>query len=123
VRLLASLRTERFVHPRTHAHHVWLAVCTPIRHRSAIGTDMVSKNLLTSTEALTLIEEVSGTAIKPDTFRSYSTRGQAPTPKEKVGRTLLWDKAEIEQWARNRPGRGARTDLTRNRSGRSNTRT
>lgn len=74
---------------------------------------MVSKNLLTSTEALALIEEVSGTAIKPDTFRSYSTRGQAPAPKEKVGRTLLWDRREIEEWARNRPGRGARTDLTR----------
>lgn len=74
---------------------------------------MVSKNLLTSTEALTLIEEISGTAIKPDTFRSYSTRGQAPAHKEKVGRTLLWDRREIEAWARNRPGRGARTDLTR----------
>lgn len=83
---------------------------------------MVSKNLLTSTEALAVIEEVSGTAIKPDTFRSYSTRGQAPAPKEKVGRTLLWDKTEIEEWARNRPGRGARTDLTRKQSGRSGTR-
>lgn len=74
---------------------------------------MVSKNLLTSTEALELIKELSGTVIKPDTFRSYSTRGQAPAPKEKIGRTLLWDRKDIETWALNRPGRGSRTDLSR----------
>lgn len=79
---------------------------------------MVSKNLLTTAEALALIEEVSGSVIKPDTFYSYSKRGQGPAPKEKVGRTVLWDKKEIEEWARNRPGRGTRTDLTRTRSGR-----
>ncbi|WP_371828739.1 helix-turn-helix transcriptional regulator [Rhodococcoides fascians] len=91
-------------------------LCTHIRQSAKIGPDMVSKGLLTSAEALELIEEISGTALKPDTFRSYCTRGQAPAPKEKIGRTLLWSRKEIEAWAANRPGRGARMDLVRGKT-------
>jgi len=49
--------------------------------------------------------------ITADTWSAYVSRGQAPGPVERVGRTPLWDAEQIEAWVASRPGRGARTDL------------
>lgn len=49
--------------------------------------------------------------IEPATWRSYVSRGQAPQPVRRVGRTPLWDPTDILAWER--PGQGARTDLAR----------
>lgn len=48
--------------------------------------------------------------VAASTWRGYVARGQAPAPKRRVGRTPVWDAAEVRAWTR--PGRGARTDLT-----------
>lgn len=49
--------------------------------------------------------------IQPGTWRSYVARGQAPKPTRHLDqRTPLWSAAEVRAWQR--PGRGARTDLT-----------
>ena len=39
--------------------------------------------------------------------------GYLPAPDARVGRTYGWLPETIDDWNRNRPGRGARTDLTR----------
>ena len=46
--------------------------------------------------------------VKPATWRSYVTRGQAPAPLRRVGSTPVWDPAVVLGWPR--PGQGARTD-------------
>ena len=43
----------------------------------------------------------------PDSFSGYVTRGQAPAPVRRVGRTPLWDEDVVTEWAKNRPGHGA----------------
>ena len=50
--------------------------------------------------------ELAGVARK--TFAGYVARGQAPKPVRHVGRTPLWDEAELQQWMQHRPGRGGR---------------
>jgi len=37
--------------------------------------------------------------IAPGTWTGYVARGQAPKPRRHIGRTPLWDLADIEQWA------------------------
>lgn len=51
--------------------------------------------------------------VRLKTWHSYVARGFAPKRLRKVGRTPLWDAAEVRAWPR--PGRGARTDLTTKR--------
>lgn len=51
--------------------------------------------------------------IKPVTWRAYVQRGHAPQPLRHVGRTPVFDAAQIVTWER--PGPGARTDLNRGR--------
>lgn len=46
--------------------------------------------------------------ITPDTWSSYVARGQAPAASRHVGRTPLWDEAEVRHWVENRPGPGSR---------------
>ncbi len=60
---------------------------------------------LSSTEA----GEYAG--VKPSTFRAYIVRNQAPKPDAMIGNTPGWLPETIDDWMRNRPGRGARTDL------------
>jgi hypothetical protein len=72
---------------------------------------MANPHRLTAQQCVDLLKEETGDAIKPVTFHSYVTRGHAPKPVEKIGNTPLWKRSEIVEWARNRPGRGARTDL------------
>lgn len=42
----------------------------------------------------------------PGTWRSYTARGQAPSPVRHVGRTPVWDADQVRAWAATRPGRG-----------------
>ncbi len=49
------------------------------------------------------------------TFRGYVTRGDcdAPRPVRHVGRTPVWDAAEVRAWHEARPGKGGRPAITR----------
>jgi predicted DNA-binding transcriptional regulator AlpA len=49
---------------------------------------------------------IAGVARK--TWSGYVARGQAPKPVRHVGRTPVWDEAEVTAWMENRPGVGAR---------------
>lgn len=72
---------------------------------------MANPNRLTAQQCIDLIKETTGKEIKLMTWHSYAHRGQAPKSVEKIGNTPLWKRSEIVEWAQNRPGRGARTDL------------
>lgn len=76
---------------------------------------MANPHRLTTDQVLALIKEGTGTELSASTFRGYVTRGQAPAPVEKIGRTPLWKRSEIIEWANNRPGQGARTDISKSR--------
>lgn len=54
----------------------------------------------------------NGVHIKAGTWRAYVARGQAPARVRKVGPTPLWAPGDIADWLRERPGPGARTDIT-----------
>lgn len=57
-----------------------------------------------------------------DCWRGYVNRGQAPPPDgtdidKKAGRLRrYWWDTTVQTWLDNRPGQGARTDLTRRRA-------
>lgn len=55
--------------------------------------------------------------VKPDTWRPYVKRGQAPAPERvevRGGHALpVWRRTTLDAWMATRPGPGARTDLTR----------
>ena len=68
------------------------------------------EDLLTRSEVIALLRG-RGRAIVASTWSSYVAREQAPPPVKHVGRTPLWKRGEVEQWAAS-PGRGHRTDLT-----------
>jgi predicted DNA-binding transcriptional regulator AlpA len=76
---------------------------------------MVSPHRLTTDQVIDLIKEETGTELSISTFRGYVSRGQAPAPVEKIGRTPLWKRSDIIKWAHNRPGQGARTDIPKRR--------
>jgi predicted DNA-binding transcriptional regulator AlpA len=44
--------------------------------------------------------------ITPGGFSSLVSKGLAPQPATYVGRTPMWDAAEVEEWKARRPGRG-----------------
>lgn len=64
---------------------------------------------------LLLAEAAELAGVKEKTWSGYVTRGQAPSPTRHVGRTPLWDEAEVTEWVAARPGQGARK-TTRARS-------
>lgn len=75
---------------------------------------MATRNdMLTAQDCVDLMKAETGTEIAPATFRTYVFRGQAPAAVDKIGRTPVYDRKEILEWIHNRPGTGARTDLTR----------
>ena len=76
---------------------------------------MANPHRLTTDQLVDLIKEETGTELSASTFRGYVSRGQAPAPVEKIGRTPLWKRSEIVAWANNRPGQGARTDIRKPR--------
>lgn len=51
--------------------------------------------------------------LKPATLRTYRTDGRLPPPDGRHGRSDWWWTATVQTWLANRPGQGARTDLTR----------
>lgn len=75
---------------------------------------MTDEPLLTPQEVVDLIKAETGSIMSARTFRSYAYRGQAPGAVKMVGRTALYDREQILDWAHNRPGSGARTDLQPN---------
>lgn len=76
---------------------------------------MANPHRLTAQQCVDLLKEITGDEIKPVTFHSYVNRGHAPKPVEKIGSTPLWKRSDIADWAANRPGRGARTDIRKPR--------
>lgn len=55
--------------------------------------------------------------LSPVTWRVYVSRGYAPAPHRReiqggYARPVWWRSA-LDEWRANRPGQGARTDLTR----------
>jgi DNA-binding transcriptional MerR regulator len=65
-------------------------------------------------ERLSVSAAAKRAGIKTDTFRAYVSRGLAPQPDgvdETFGRKY-WYAATIDRWDAERPGRGARTDLS-----------
>lgn len=77
-----------------------------------IGIAVPEPKLVTAQEAVELIEAETKSVMKAQTFRSYVYRGLAPAPVKKIGRTLLFSRRQIIEWAQNRPGSGARTDIS-----------
>jgi hypothetical protein len=49
-----------------------------------------------------------GAPLAADTWSGYVARGQAPAPGRHLGRTPLWDPAEVRAWQAARRGRGWR---------------
>lgn len=50
----------------------------------------------------------AGMPVAPDTWSAYVSRGQAPAPLRRVGRTPVWDPADVRAWQDGRRGRGWR---------------
>ena len=48
-----------------------------------------------------------------NTFNSYRRKGLTPDPDAITGNAHGWLPETIDEWNRNRPGRGARTDLAK----------
>ncbi|WP_433657833.1 helix-turn-helix transcriptional regulator [Nocardia sp. CA-128927] len=67
---------------------------------------------ITAQQCVDMLFEATGQRIGAGTFRSYAHRGYAPTPVRHIGRTPVWDDAEITEWISARPGQGSRTDLS-----------
>ncbi len=53
---------------------------------------------LTTDQVLAYLAE-HGRQITPSTWRAYVARGQAPAPARRIGRTPLWNEADIEAFA------------------------
>lgn len=66
--------------------------------------------MLTRDEVVILLRHL-GHPMTVSTWASMVSRHQAPQPDERIGRTPRWSEATIRDWAANRPGQGARTDL------------
>jgi len=52
-------------------------------------------------------------SVKVRTWHGYVAKGQAPKPLRRVGRTPVWSAEQVRNWER--PGQGARTDITKSR--------
>ena len=52
--------------------------------------------------------------VKPNTWRAYVARGHAPAPdgREELSQHPFWLESTVREWEANRPGPGARTDIT-----------
>ncbi len=69
---------------------------------------------LTRTQVAALVSDLTGRGTSPDTWSGYVTRRQAPEcdSRDDTGHPW-WFELTIREWVAARPGRGARTDLTR----------
>ncbi|CAI7974353.1 hypothetical protein FRAHR75_1310013 [Frankia sp. Hr75.2] len=50
----------------------------------------------------------AGAPVGADTWSGYVSRGQAPAPTRRIGRTPVWDPAQVRTWQAARRGRGWR---------------
>lgn len=67
----------------------------------------------TGNELLTSARCAEVAGVSATTWTGYVARGRAPGPITHLNaRTPLWDATEVQVWHDNRPGRGARTDLS-----------
>lgn len=64
------------------------------------------------TTYLSSSEAAARIGIKHGTFCSYRRQGRTPAPDARIGKTEGWLPGTIDEWNKNRPGQGARTDLT-----------
>lgn len=55
---------------------------------------------MTRDQVLDYLEALRGKRITPGTWSAYVARDQAPKPVRYVGRTPLWDRREIAEWAK-----------------------
>lgn len=53
---------------------------------------------MTRAQVLAYIAAKTGRTIAPSTWGAYAARGQAPKPSRHVGRTPLWESADIDAW-------------------------
>ncbi|RCV51875.1 transcriptional regulator [Marinitenerispora sediminis] len=65
---------------------------------------------MSTDERLTADQAASLAGVRRDTWHSYVSRGQAPEPDGRVGRTPWWWRSTVERYLDSRPGQGARTD-------------
>jgi hypothetical protein len=85
----------------------------PLTHTNALAARRSA--LVTSrAERWTTQQAAKWCGVQPDTYRSYVTRGYAPSAlneRDPVTGAKLHDAAAVREWHAGRPGRGARTDL------------
>lgn len=72
------------------------------------ATDADGAHWWASDDVLTYIEQQTGKRPARSTWEAYVTRGQAPKPGRRVGRTPQWDAALIRAWHADRPGQAWR---------------
>ncbi|MBB6172155.1 putative DNA-binding transcriptional regulator AlpA [Nocardiopsis mwathae] len=63
-------------------------------------------------EKLTAEQAAAKAGVKLKTWHAYVSRGQAPQPDGRMGRTPWWWASTVDEWIENRAGQGARTDLS-----------
>lgn len=61
----------------------------------------------TRAEVLAYLDS-AGTPLGAETWSGYVSRGQAPAPVRRIGRTPLWDSGAVRAWQAARRGRGWR---------------
>ena len=62
---------------------------------------------------LSIVDVAALADVTPATLRRYKSRGYLPAPDVQLGRSPGWRRETIDAWLAARPGRGARTDLSR----------
>lgn len=68
------------------------------------------QQLLTRNQLVAYLHRL-GHPVSLDTWSSYVSRGLAPQPSKRIGRTPLWSEDVVLEWTRSRTGQGQRTDL------------
>lgn len=63
---------------------------------------------LTREEVVARIAASGARIITTRAWSSYVTRGYAPEPARRIGRTPLWTAQQIDDWLTARPGQGVR---------------
>ena len=66
----------------------------------------MSKKFKTLDQYMSATEAAELVGIRLETFTAYVNRGYAPKPVGEIGGRRLYDRAEIEAWAKTRPNRG-----------------
>ena len=97
---------------RTHSATRWLR-CRHLRSRDALRRHQTDREEAVTIHYLSIGEVATRLNIAQGTASSYLRKGLMPPPDATVGKASGWLPKTIDQWNRERPGRGARTDLRR----------